>query len=315
MRAAAFAGILVAALVASSPARADDGDPLQTARVGVVTGDPAARATLLQAIASSPAAPDRAAAAELLYVADTWAASGRPRASKPKTGAPPPTKDWEADFRAARAMVVDGRFADAAARLEELFAAAPDLLAAARARALRDLARDGAARIPPEATAAPAPAAARPEASQPAREETRWYGWQTLIADGVSIAILFPVPPAGLAGYALGGPIIHAAHGRWGVTFASLAMRVLTPPLGAIIGAGLDTKSCNNGDFICIPTGLVVGLFIGAGVAIAVDAAFLSNETVKEEPAAPKKSARRPFVVPVLAPRPGGADVGVVGRF
>ncbi|HVU03841.1 MAG TPA: hypothetical protein VHE30_18910, partial [Polyangiaceae bacterium] len=71
-----------------------------------------------------------------------------------------------------------------------------------------------------------------------------WYGWQTLIADGVSAAALTAgevsfsaqgsketaTPTAllliGLSGATLGAPIVHWSHGRAGAGFASLGLRL-----------------------------------------------------------------------------------------
>jgi len=67
------------------------------------------------------------------------------------------------------------------------------------------------------------PGRAPPGPVEPAR---RWYGTPILVTDGVSYALLATaithertapyVLPLSLAGYGLGGPIVHGAHGRWG---------------------------------------------------------------------------------------------------
>jgi hypothetical protein len=78
-----------------------------------------------------------------------------------------------------------------------------------------------------------------------------WYGWQTLIIDGLSILVTV-TPPAldlvsdsvpavltysvGISGLFLGTPIAHWAHGNIGQGFASLGLRVAA---AATITAGL----------------------------------------------------------------------------
>ena len=143
--------------------------------------------------------------------------------------------------------------------------------------------------------------------------ESRWYGWQILIVDGASI-VTMPIL-VGLAGYVLGGPIVHAAHDRWGIGALSLGARLAGPTVGILAMGGADCK----GDFCGL--GLLVGAAVGAGVAVAVDVALLAREDVPvtrspERAAAPIFSIK-PSIAPELTPRRElhGVSLGVSGTF
>lgn len=136
-----------------------------------------------------------------------------------------------------------------------------------------------------------------------------WYGWQVLITDGASIAALAVAPPASVAGYALGGPIVHLAHGRLDNAAASLGTRVLLPPAFAFVaGALLDDR--RGGDFGGL--GMLAGGAVGVVSAMALDAALYARSaptkaaTPDEE--RPRSSA---FTAGVAPRREGGVDVGV----
>ena len=74
---------------------------------------------------------------------------------------------------------------------------------------------------------------------------------------------------AGIAGYALGGPMIHAAHGRWDKAGYSLGLRVV--PVAAAIGMG-EVFGAGDGAPV-----LVGG---AALAAMVLDSALLGYETV-----------------------------------
>ncbi len=175
-----------------------------------------------------------------------------------------------------------------------------------------------------EVSSAGAPVAA---ADAPQTARTRWYGWQTLSTDGA--AALFTVLSAtadgrtgkdafggaALGAYALGGPTVHAAHGRWGASAGSLALRVGTPLVtglvGAVVGAALPTKDDVEGAFdrtIGNPMlGMMYGALAGAVVASGIDAALLARRT--EAAPAPEPTARpKVRIAPTFAvTREGGA--------
>jgi hypothetical protein len=84
----------------------------------------------------------------------------------------------------------------------------------------------------------------------------------------------------GVAGYALGGPIVHFGHKNPGRGMASFALRV---PMPILLGYGTVAVVCKGGtgDFcglVAIP-----GALLGMAVAITIDAAALSNDWVPAE--------------------------------
>jgi hypothetical protein len=135
----------------------------------------------------------------------------------------------------------------------------------------------------------------RPSDQAPATRR-HWYGYQTVIADALSTTALVSglstfklcisvfgsgnegcqkdntVPSllilGGTVGYALGGPVIHAAHGHWDKAGYSLAIRVLPTASALAIGSSTDSD------------GALALLLVGGGAAMIVDGALLSYETV-----------------------------------
>src|SRR5690606_8377897 len=128
------------------------------------------------------------------YVVDLWAARGRPPSMTAVNEAPmpDPEEDWEHAFANGRDLLVAGHYAEAARRFDALVGAAHDLVAGARAAELRALAREVAPAAPPAPPAAPAKApppggGEEEEGTRERKTETRWYGWQTLISDGIAV--------------------------------------------------------------------------------------------------------------------------------
>jgi hypothetical protein len=127
--------------------------------------------------------------------------------------------------------------------------------------------------------------------------ETRWYGWQTLIADGGALGFAVAAgsvnqransPSTGLAYaslgiYLLGGPVIHLGHQSPGRAAASLGMRAGMPVLFGLIGAGAE--HCSGGDW-CGLSGAAIGGSLGIIAAISLDAALLAREPVESHPTA-----------------------------
>jgi hypothetical protein len=157
------------------------------------------------------------------------------------------------------------------------------------------------------------PAVDRVSTERTPREVTNWYGWQTLTTDGAAFTLAVAVaavneggkPVVGvtaLATYLAGGPIVHAAHGNWGRAFGSLGLRLGAPIAGAFLGAALE--DCRGGDF-CGFSGAAVGLVVGMGTAIVLDAAVLAREKVIEEPT----------LQPVVTTGKNGTYLGLAGRF
>src|SRR5262249_36553546 len=95
---------------------------------------------------------------------------------------------------------------------------------------------------PSEATSAAPPSAA-----------PSWYGWQALLVDAAATAPVdigaasaksggLAVALAGAGIYAVGGPIIHAAHHRWAAMGGSLGLRLLLPAPGIVAIFAVATR-------------------------------------------------------------------------
>lgn len=147
----------------------------------------------------------------------------------------------------------------------------------------------------------------------------RWYGWQTLAADGASLAVFLTagiassgnegfggrVAAIGAVSYGLTPGIIHFVHRNPGRGFASFGIRLGMPLAGVFIGASA-ASGCSG--FLCEAGGAAVGALIGAGGAIAIDAAVLAYEDPPDHP---------PIGVsfqPLISVTPKHALFGVAGR-
>ena len=175
-----------------------------------------------------------------------------------------------------------------------------------------------------------------PEASQ--TPQTSWYGWQTLAADGGAIGLLalgFVVDHAkygstydstsrqnyelganvlwvsGFAGYVLGGPAVHWAHGHGSKGLASLGLRVGAPVAGMLAGLLVGAAACdssNDAEFVPCPVAFGgIGFLLGAVAAPIVDAAVLARE-----PVTPPSG---PLVQAAFVPSGGGGKFVLAGRF
>jgi hypothetical protein len=165
----------------------------------------------------------------------------------------------------------------------------------------------------------PAPSGTAPEPA-PARV---WYGWQTLIVDAGSVAIWSAsfLPPGGSTGnlvlewggvipYVVGAPVVHGFHRRMGTVLGDVALRLALPTVGAFVGGVIASPHCSSGDAFCLADGIIFGLYGGAGVAMALDAAVLAYE--KPRPSATSKNVRWG---PTVAVDHRGASVGIAGAF
>jgi hypothetical protein len=178
-----------------------------------------------------------------------------------------------------------------------------------------------AASTPPEMTSADRPnqhagppALPVPNRATAARESlgdettaTRWYGWQTLAADGAAIGLLATTWSVGdgtlaeagaVLTYWLGAPFVHVAHERPLTALASTGLRAGAPLTGALVAYAL--LDCSGQDF-CGLGAIAVGAPIGAGVAIVVDGAVLAREDVRSVPGRHPRSARRLRSLPSVA--------------
>jgi hypothetical protein len=118
-------------------------------------------------------------------------------------------------------------------------------------------------------------------------KRTRWYGWQTLLADGASVAMFVggagaesgELALAGLGGLLLAAPIVHFSHRNVGRGFLSLGARVAFPITGAAIGAAAEDCSRSSGELqVCTRVGMLLGGLVGVVTAVIVDASVLAHE-------------------------------------
>jgi hypothetical protein len=133
------------------------------------------------------------------------------------------------------------------------------------------------------------PQSAFPSPPQPSAARQEWYGWQTLIVDGLSIAAIgtgvalesTAVGFSGVGGYLLGAPIVHWAHGSVGPGFVSFGMRFAAEALVVVGGAMcLGSVISSRGTGTCAL--VVVGALI-VPASIIVDAAVLATEEPPED--------------------------------
>jgi hypothetical protein len=163
----------------------------------------------------------------------------------------------------------------------------------------------------------------------------RWYGWQPLIVDASSIAMMvgggfvggsgtMPLEFLGGTGYLLGAPIIHDAHGQFGRAGTSLALRVLLPAASTIVGVLVAWAAFPNGTHsgggdsyssvdksVYQAAGGFIGFGLGALTAVFVDDLSLAKERVPT----PLLPDSRPTIGPRLGATRGGATFGVGGTF
>jgi hypothetical protein len=178
-----------------------------------------------------------------------------------------------------------------------------------------------------------APPACGDEAPSP----TRWYGWQTLAVDAVSLgtsALGFALPSGvlfsssgqalvgvGLLGYAAGPPVVHGLHGHGGTAGVDVAIRVTAPFVLGLVGYGLEVASTPpcTGDGWCFRGlgGFGVGFLAGYAGAIVFDAAVLAREPAAVPQEVPHVAwPRRKFwISPTLAPARHGMEAGLAGTF
>ncbi|MBL8623263.1 MAG: hypothetical protein JNK64_18265 [Myxococcales bacterium] len=109
-----------------------------------------------------------------------------------------------------------------------------------------------------------------------------------LVSDAAVAAGVFNVAhtaPAGMVGYALGAPIVHAAYGKWARAGQSFGVRLAVPLVGAAIGCGLHSgqRGEHDEEESCWPRALA-GVAAGMVVAQIIDAAYLSRASDEPTP-------------------------------
>jgi hypothetical protein len=151
------------------------------------------------------------------------------------------------------------------------------------------------------------------------REE--WYGGAILLTDGLSlasaVAAVFTQSSApaafALGGYALGGPIVHVAHGEPLRGLGSLGLRAGLPVVGGLSGALLASvgppERCHDVCGLRALGGLLVGTGVGAVAAMVVDTAFLARRKV------PAEATTGVTVTPQVAVDKKGVQLGLGGAF
>lgn len=140
----------------------------------------------------------------------------------------------------------------------------------------------------------------------PDQRESHWYGWQILIVDGAALGVSLlalanatELAYAGVSMFALGGPIVHWAHGQVGTGFGSFGVRLVIPGGGALIG-----YFAGGGGAV----GTIFGASLGGAAAIALDVAVFARVS--------RPVLRRtPLAFGGLTPLPGGALLSVGGTF
>jgi hypothetical protein len=323
-----------------------------------------ARNRIADRLAKDISVAERAALLELHTMATVWDRSGPPavhdeasNARTPTTFAPSSSVKWGEELDLARADIGRGFYFSAIGRLDRLLTDAPDLIEAARAVELRALTRDvlrfGGGRGGGAAGAAGASSSTSTpgvtvvsDGSPPPSSKaptSRWYGWQTLIADGAALVTTPIAPLGGFVLYCTGSPIVHLAHGNVKNAGASLGLRVGAPTLGGLIGYGIGRAGDgNSGPSYGTAFLAALGILGGGIAAIVVDHAIIAREPINEadkpssaaenserKSAAAKPSERTVAVVATAKPahkaliesiRPnggprkeGGFDVGIVG--
>jgi len=145
-------------------------------------------------------------------------------------------------------------------------------------------------------------------------EPRKWYGGQTLLVDGVSLALLLAMPAVGATGFVFGGPGLHLSHGRAGIALLDLGLRV-----GLTVGGlWLGSKTCHTGEeFVGPCSGAFYVAGAGALVGALIDAFVLAYAPV---PAPAPASEAKPSVTPSMSiwerrdrnPHPA---FGLSGRF
>lgn len=154
-------------------------------------------------------------------------------------------------------------------------------------------------------------------------ERRRWYGWQTLIADGLSLSTIVlgasiddgtsrgPDSAStsllwiGFLGYEAAPAVVHAGHRNPGRAFGSMGIRLGMPLAGAFLGASLASDCDSN---LCEAGGAGIGVLLGMAGAIAVDAAVFSYDDARRSP------ARRGGLLPLVAVSRQAAWIGLGGR-
>jgi hypothetical protein len=126
------------------------------------------------------------------------------------------------------------------------------------------------------------------EPAAPVRVVREWYGWQTLVADGV-----VPV---------IGGPLVHWVHENPGRAGLGLAARVVVPvgfATGAVSTTAAITKDNDNSPVLTLESA-VVAAFVSYAAVRVVDAAIFACD---------EKKVPGPTLAPIGSVQRGGGHL------
>jgi len=152
-----------------------------------------------------------------------------------------------------------------------------------------------------------------------------WYGYQTLAADGLAIALAVlaerknsaPMLMAGVGLYFVGAPTIHGLHRRPGAVSGSLGLRIAMPLIvSALASATADCRVRVVNDETCDFGEKIVGGAIGLGLAMILDSALLSwapapaTALASAETRTPTPPAWAISLAPVLTRQGAGLALG-----
>lgn len=118
----------------------------------------------------------------------------------------------------------------------------------------------------------------------------RWYGWQSLLADGASLGTIMAgfkadsdmLAVAGVGGYLFAPVAIHAYHHNPGRAGASLLLRIAIPYVGMLLGASRGDGFAGFGE----------GMVGGMVTAVLVDAVMAFETVTPTPPPSPQPPTR-----------------------
>jgi hypothetical protein len=165
----------------------------------------------------------------------------------------------------------------------------------------------------------------RPWPAEP-EVERRWYGWQTLVSDAISVVLLAAAVDSGgdedgvqgglagigILGYAVGAPLVHAGHGHAGKALGSVSLRIVAPIAGAFVGFGMADCDGYDQESYCGLDAAAEGFLLGALAAVVIDAGVIANEDVRPPLRRVETGLR---LVPDVRVANDRAQVSLAGRF
>jgi hypothetical protein len=155
----------------------------------------------------------------------------------------------------------------------------------------------------------------------------RFYGWQTMLAEGLGVAAVAGAAGAGISGsrdgsiglagtvggllFVGGGFLVQAVHGKMKKAGGSLALTLGLPGTGALIGLGAGAARC--ADKGCRERAAGWGALVGVLATPLVDGLALGWEKKRDTRFADRPGAGIASVEPVAISVGGGVALGVGG--